>query len=54
LTLAALGAPLAIALVLFAGRNHRAPERSLTRLTAQVAWLLVVFAVTDILVSTFL
>jgi hypothetical protein len=54
LTLAALGAPLAVALVLFAGRNHRARERSLTRLTAQVAWLLAVFAVTDVLVSTFL
>jgi hypothetical protein len=54
LTVTALGAPLAVALVLFAGRNHRTHERSLGRLLAQVAWLLVVFAVTDVLVSTFL
>jgi hypothetical protein len=51
LTLAALGAPLAVALVLFAGRNHRTHERSLKSLVAQAAWLLVVFGVTDFLVS---
>jgi hypothetical protein len=49
-----MGAPLAVLLVLFAGRNHQTPERTLTRLASQGAWLLFVFAATDILVATFL
>jgi hypothetical protein len=54
LTLAALAAPLAVALVLFAGRNHRTPERNFNRLGAQAVCLLVIFALTDVLLSTFL
>jgi len=51
---AALVAPVVIALVFFAGRNHRTPERGVKRLATQAAWLLVVFAATDVLLSTFL
>ena len=53
-TLAVLAAPLAVALVLFAGRNHRTPERAVKRLAMQAACLLVVFAVTDVLLTAFM
>jgi hypothetical protein len=52
--LAVLAAPLAVALVWFAGRNHRTPERNVKRLAAQAVCLLVIFALTDVLLSTFL
>jgi hypothetical protein len=51
---AILAAPAAIALVMFAGRNHRTPERNFKRLAAQAVCLLVIFALTDVLLSTFL
>jgi len=54
ITLAALGAPLTVALVLFAGRNHRTPERSVKRLATQAACLLAVFAATDVLLTALL
>jgi hypothetical protein len=51
---AVMGAPLGVLLVVFAGHNHRRPDRSVAQLARQGAWLLAVFAATDILVSTFL
>jgi hypothetical protein len=49
---AILAAPAAIALVMFAGRNHRTRERNFKRLATQVLCLLVIFAATDVLLTT--
>ena len=50
----ALVAPIAVALVFFAGRNHRSRERGVGRLAIQATCLLVVFAATDVLLTAFL
>ena len=46
--------PLAVTLVFFAGGNHRMPERRVRRLAFQAVCLIVVFTVTDIVVTTLL
>jgi hypothetical protein len=51
---AVLVAPVAIALVFFAGRNHRSRERTIRQLAIQAACLLVVFAATDVVLTALL
>lgn len=48
---AALVAPVAVALLVFAGTNHRSRERGVRRLALQAACLLAVFAATDALLT---
>jgi hypothetical protein len=51
---AVLVAPVAIALVFFAGRNHRSRERTIRQLAIQAACFLVVFAATDVVLTALL
>lgn len=44
----AIAVPLAVVLLVFAGRNHRTPERRPRTLGTQVAWLAGVFIVTEL------
>jgi hypothetical protein len=53
-TFAALAAPLAVALVLFAGRNHRTRERGVKPLVTQAVWLLLIFTAADALLTRFI
>jgi hypothetical protein len=51
---AALVAPVAVALVFFAGTNHRSRDRRVSRFAIQAGCLLVVFAATDVLLTSLL